>query len=469
MPDFSHETYLSPYTWRYGTDEMRRVWSLVHKRRTWRRLWVALAEAQQAAGLVSAEQVADLRAHQDEVDIDRAHELERDLRHDLMAEVHTYAEQCTVGGGIIHLGATSMDIEDNADALRLREALSLVVAGLGEALGLLAEQMETYAATPCVGFTHIQPAEPTTIGYRMAFYAQDLLADYETLRRLRDGVRGKGFKGAVGTMASYAQLLEGTGVTPEAFELDVMGRVGLEAFPVAHQTYPRRQDWEIVSALAGVGLTAHKFAFDLRLLQSPVMGEWHEPFGAKQIGSSAMPFKRNPVDAENMNSLARLLAGLPRVMWDNAANSLLERTLDDSGNRRTVIPEAFLISDELLKRLKRLLRGLTVAEDVIARNFEQYAVFAASERLLMAASRAGGNRQELREVIREHSLTAWDALRRGEPNPLADLLTADERLTGNIGAEAARALLVADDYVGIAPERARETAARVRKVVEMGA
>ncbi len=462
MTAYTHETYLSPYTWRYGSDEMRRVWSVVHKRRLWRRLWVALAEAQQAAGLVTAPQAADLRAHMDEIDIDRAHQLEADLKHDLMAEVYTYAEQCEIGGGIIHLGATSMDIEDNADALRLREALALVVARLGESLRLLADTIDAHADTACIGLTHIQPAEPTTVGYRMAFYAQDLLADYDRLIGLRDGVRGKGFKGAVGTMASYGQLLDGTDITPQQLEADIMKRIGLTAFPVAHQTYPRRQDWEIVSALAGVGLTAHKFAFDLRLLQSPVLGEWHEPFGAQQIGSSAMPFKRNPINAENMDSLARLLATLPRVMWDNAANSLLERTLDDSGNRRSVLPEAFLITDELLKRLRRLVGGLTIAEDVIARNFQQYAVFAASERLLMAATRAGGDRQQLHEVIRGHSLTAWDAIRRGDPNPLAELLINDERLTGYIGQQAARALLVADDYVGIAPDRARQMAATIR-------
>jgi adenylosuccinate lyase len=462
---YTHDTYLSPYTWRYGSDEMRRIWSLVHQRRTWRRLWVALAEAQQAAGLVHTEQVDDLRAHMDNVNIPRAHELEVDLKHDLMAEVHTYAEQCTVGGGIIHLGATSMDIEDNAEALRLREALALVVARLARVLALLADQMEAHAATRTVGFTHIQPAEPTTVGYRMAFYAQDLLADYHDLTALRDGVRGKGFKGAVGTMASYALLLEGTGITPDAFEAQIMEAVGLTAFPVAHQTYPRRQDFAVVNALAAVGLTAHKFAFDLRLLQSPVFGEWAEPFGAKQIGSSAMPFKRNPINSENIDSLARLLATLPRVMWDNAANSLLERTLDDSGNRRTVIPEAFLITDELLRRVERLLRGLVVNADVIERNFATYAPFAASERLLMAATKAGGNRQELHEVIRGHSLTAWDALRRGEPNPLIDLLTTDATITQFASTDEARSLMDAGEYVGVAPERSRALAAVIRGVV----
>jgi adenylosuccinate lyase len=358
-----------------------------------------------------------------------------------------------------------MDIEDNAEALRLREGLSLIVARLGRVLTLFADQMETHAATRTVGFTHIQPAEPTTVGYRMAFYAQDLLADYHDLTALADGVRGKGFKGAVGTMASYALLLEGTGVSPDEFEAQIMAKVGLEPFRVAHQTYPRRQDFAVVNALASVGLTAHKFAFDLRLLQSPVFGEWAEPFGAKQIGSSAMPFKRNPINSENIDSLARLLATLPRVMWDNAANSLLERTLDDSGNRRTVIPEAFLITDELLRRMERLLRGLVINVDVIERNFATYAPFAASERLLMAAAKAGGNRQELHEVIRGHSLTAWDALRRGEPNPLIDLLTTDATITQFVSEAEARSLMDAGDYVGVAPERSLALAGAIRGMV----
>lgn len=460
---FDHETYLSPYTWRYGSDEMRRIWSVAHQRRTWRRIWVALAEAQQAAGLTTAEQVADLQAHQDQVDIERAHDLEIELRHDLMAEVHTYAEQCLVGGGVIHLGATSMDIEDNADALRMWEALILIITKLETLLEQLADQIEVHADVACMAFTHIQPAEPTTVGYRLAFYAQDLLHDLHRLRTIRDGIRGKGIKGAVGTMASYSELLVGTGLTPEQLEATVMTTLGLEAFPVANQTYPRRQDWEVVSALAGVGLTLHKFAFDLRLLQSPPIGEWHEPFGNRQIGSSAMPFKRNPINAENMNSLARMLAEMPRVMWDNAANSLLERTLDDSGNRRSVIPEAFLITDELLKRATRLVSGFVVDRHAIERNLKIYGVFAATERLLMAAAKAGGDRQVLHEIIRQHSMTAWAAIRRGEDNPLADLLLEDETISSLLEADRMRDLLDATDYVGVAPTQSLKLVGAIRE------
>jgi adenylosuccinate lyase len=369
---YNHETYLSPYTWRYGSDAMRQVWSLGHQRRLWRQIWVALAETQAEIGIVQEAQVDDLRAHQDDIDIERAHELEQSLRHDLMAEVHTYAEQCQVGGSIIHLGATSMDIEDNAEVMRLRNALALIRNSLETLLSVMAMQMEAHAEQVCMAYTHLQPAEPTTVGYRLAFVAQDLLADYEAIKRVQSELRGKGFKGAVGTSASYDTLLEDYDMDAKTFESRIMAKIGLPAFDVAHQTYPRRQDWDVVNALAGIGMTANKFAFDVRVLQSPPIGEWHEPFGKKQIGSSAMPFKRNPVNAENMNSLARYLATLPRVAWDNAAHSLLERTLDDSGNRRTILPEAFLVTDELLKRMTRILKGLVVDTHRIEHGMRQY-------------------------------------------------------------------------------------------------
>jgi len=462
---YTHETFLSPFTWRYGSEEMKQIWSLAYQRRLWRRIWVALAEAQSAAGLVTAEQVEDLRTHQDEVNIERALELEESLRHDLMAEVHTYAEQCNVGGGIIHLGATSMDVEDNADALRLRDALSLIIEKMAVLLRAFAEKIETEADHVCMAYTHIQPAEPTTLGYRLAFVAQDLLEDYQALVRVRDGIRGKGIKGAVGTSASYTELLHGTEMSPRELETRIMEAIGLPSYEVAHQTYPRRQDWDVLNVLAGFAMTAHKFAFDLRLLQSPPFGEWGEPFGKKQIGSSAMPFKRNPINAENMNSLARYLAALPRVAWDNAANSLLERTLDDSGNRRAVLPEAFLAADELLKRMQRLLDGLRLDEYSIQQNLETYGIFSATERVLMEAVRNGGNRQELHEVIRQHSMTAWAAMREGKLNPLAELIAEDERVTSLLDAVQIPELLRADGHVGDAPERARNLANRIRELV----
>ncbi|RLT42757.1 MAG: adenylosuccinate lyase [Chloroflexi bacterium] len=466
MTTFTHETYLSPLTWRYGSDAMRRVWSEAQKRRLLRRVWVALAEAQRDAGLVSPEQAAELAAHQDDINIARAAEIEREIRHDLMAEIRTYAEQCPLGGAIIHLGATSMDVLDNVDALRLRDALDLILAGLAKTLSVLAGRIEAEADTAAIAFTHIQPAEPTTVGYRLAQYGQDLLGDWEELRRVREGIRGKGLKGAVGTSASYTQLLEGSGWTARRLEDAVMEKLGIRPFLVATQTYPRKQDWLVLNALAGLCASLHKFAFDLRILQSPPFGEWSEPFGAKQVGSSAMPFKRNPIAAENINSLTRLVAALPRVAWDNAALSLLERTLDDSANRRLFLPEAFLLTDEALQQAHKLVEGLSIWPGPTARNLREYGVFAASERLLMEAVKAGGDRQELHEVIREQSLVAWQAVQVGEVNPLAENLLADPRISALVDRETGLCLLDASDYVGDAPERAREMAGMMRAALE---
>lgn len=464
--NFNHETYLSPFTWRYGSDEMRQVWSLAHKRRLWRRIWVALADAQREAGLVTEAQVTELRQHQGDVDLDRAHEIEAEIHHDLMAEVRTFAEQCPTAGGIIHLGATSMDIEDNADALRLREGVALLLSKTHDLIQLLADMIEQEAEHVCMAFTHLQPAEPTTVGYRLANYAQDLLVDFVSLRQIHRTIRGKGLKGAVGTSASYCELLHGTDLTPSELEARVMRAIDLEAYPIAHQTYPRRQDWDVVNVLAGLAMTLYRLAFDVRLLQSPPYGEWAEPFGSKQVGSSAMPFKRNPINAENMNSLARYVASLPSVLWDNGAHSLLERTLDDSGNRRVVLPQAFLATDELLKRAKRILSGLRIDVDGIRRNLATYGVFAATERVLMAAVRAGGDRQELHEIIREHSLTAWEAVRHGTPNPLASLIAEDQRITDLVPTGAVTELLIAETHVGDAPERARQMAQVIRETLD---
>jgi adenylosuccinate lyase len=462
---YTHDTYLSPLTWRYGSEAMRSVWSERQKRRLLRRFWVALAAAQQEAGLVKPEQLADLRAHQEEIDLERAAEIEAEIRHDLMAEIRTYAEQCPVGGGIIHLGATSMDVLDNVEALRLRDALDLLLGKLAGLLRVVAGQIERHARLACMAFTHLQPAEPTTVGYRLAQYGYDLLLDWQELQRARDGVRGKGLRGAVGTSASYAQLLEESGWTPARLEARVLEELGIEAHPAGTQVYPRKQDWLVVNALAGLAQSIYRLAFDLRLLQSPTIGEWSEPFGAKQVGSSAMPFKRNPIDAENLDSLARQLAALPRVAWDNAAHSLLERTLDDSANRRMLLPEAFLLADELVSRATRVMQGLVVREEVVARNLATYGVFAATERLLMEAVKAGGDRQVLHEVIREHSLVAWDALRRGQPNPLASSLRADPRITRWLLPGEIASLLDASDYVGDAAERALAVAGMLREAV----
>ena len=461
MPDY--ETYLSPFSWRYASLGMRRLWSETNKRRLWRSIWVELAEVQAEFGLLHVDQVADLRAHAEQVDINRALEIEAEIQHDLMAELKAFAEQCPLGGGALHLGATSTDIEDNADALRVRQSLDLILENLRSLLLLFAERIEAWVETPLIAFTHLQPAEPSTLGYRLAQYAQDLLSDWDDLRRARRHLRGKGFKGAVGSGASYAELIGAQNLAE--FETRLSTRLGLSFFPVTTQTYPRKQDYQVISALAGLGATLHKFAFDLRLLQSPPIGELAEPFGRSQVGSSAMPFKRNPINAEKIDSLARALAQMPRLAWDNAAHSLLERTLDDSANRRTLLPEAFLISDELLQISLRILRGLQVNEAALARNLSIYGPFAATERVLMALGKAGADRQAMHERLRGHAMVAWEAIQAGGSNPLIERICQDDVFLGYVAEPQLRALMEARHYLGNAPQRARALAETIRQAI----
>lgn len=461
MTDYNQ--YQSPYSWRYASPEMRQIWSEVNKRRLWRQLWVALAQAQAELGLVQPDQVEDLRRHMQEIDIPRALEIEAEIHHDLMAEVRTYAEQCGVGKGIIHLGATSMDIEDNVDALRLRQSLDLVLPKLADLLNALAEKTLAYADMPIIAFTHLQPAEPSTLGYRLAFYAQDLYADWRNLRQVREDIKGKGFKGAVGSAASYAELLGSANI--EDFETRMSALLDLPFYPITNQTYPRKQDYFVISALAGMAASIYKFAFDLRVLQSPSIGELAEPFAEKQVGSSAMPFKRNPINAEKINSLARLLAQMPPVAWNNAAHNLLERTLDDSANRRTLLPEAFLISDELLRTATRIIKGLKVNEASINRNLAMYAPFASTERVLMALVKAGADRQEMHERLREHAMAAWQQVQQNQPNPLQALIANDTEINQILPAAQLQALMQVEGYVGSASQRARAMAQQIRKAV----
>ncbi len=462
---YTHETYISPFTWRYGGDPMRRLWSEVGKRRLWRRIWVALASVQAEVGLVSAEQVSDLRAHQEEINWERAQELEADLRHDLMAEVRAYAEQCPLGGAIIHLGATSMDIEDNADALRLREGLLLIRERIVALLAAFVERIEAEADTVIMAYTHIQPAEPTTLGYRLSQYAQDFYEDLRALDSALPLVRGKGFKGAVGTSASYEQLLKDRGLTPREMEARIMALLGLPAFPVSTQTYPRKLDYQVLSVLAGIAQSAYKFSLDLRLLQSPLFGELAEPFGQHQVGSSAMPFKRNPVSSESVCSLARYVAELPRVAWDNAAHSALERTLDDSANRRSALPEAFLATDEMLTRVRRVVQGLRLGREAMQRNLQTYGPFAATEPLLMALVQAGADRQEMHERIRECSMAAWARIQRGDAPLLVEQLAGDEAICRYLAPAEIRAIITQGAGVGDAPERSRELAQIIRQAL----
>ncbi len=459
-------TYASPFSWRYARPSLRELFSERERRKLWRAVWVALAEAQERAGLVTSAEVADLRAHADEIDLESALAIEREIGHDLMAEIRVYAKQATVGGGKLHLGATSMDVEDTVETFRMRVAVDQLVAALDELLLSFAAAIERHADLVCMGYTHLQPAEPTTLGYRFAVYGQDLLIDRAMLLAAREQMTAKGIRGAVGTSASYTRLLDGTGRTPDEQEADVLERFGLQARDVATQTYPRKLDYLLLSTLAGLGASLSKFAFDVRILASPGFGDIAEPFGAKQVGSSAMPFKRNPVMAERIDSLARLLPAYADVAWQNAATNLLERTLDDSANRRTILPEALLCTDEILSLGKKIVEGLRVDERRIAENLRTYGPFSGTEAILMEAAKRGGDRQELHEVIRESAMRSYDALAAGETNPLARLLADDERIARWVDPAEVRKWLDPSGHVGDAPERARRLAQRIRDTVE---
>ncbi|HYO88264.1 MAG TPA: adenylosuccinate lyase [Candidatus Limnocylindrales bacterium] len=448
----------SPFSWRYGSLEMRRLWSEAEKHRLWRRMWVELARAQQAAGLVSADQLADLERALPHINLARIAEIESSIQHDLMAALKAFGEEAPLGAPVLHLGATSADIEDNADALRIRDSLTLIEGRLRAVVELLARRALEHADAPVMAFTHLQPAEPTTAGYRLCMYAQDLAADLESIHALRRGLRGKGLKGAVGTRASYTALLTDSAVTPAALDHAVMDAVGLAAFPITGQAYPRMQDWRVISGLAGAAASLSKLAYDLRLLQSPLSSEMAEPFGNLQVGSSAMPFKRNPIASEKIDSLGRLVASFVNVAWQNATLSFLERTLDDSANRREILPVAFLALDEMLLVAERLVRGLILDEAAARRTFERFAPFAATEPVLMAAARAGGDRQELHEHLRELSMQAWQAIRADQPNPLIQSMQASALLLKWLPAAEIGRLANPRTFLGDAPERARDFA-----------
>lgn len=452
--EYSHDTYISPLTWRYGSEEMKAIFSEVHKRKLLRRVWIALARAESKAGIVTEEQVKELESHKDDIDIERASEIESEIHHDLMAEIRTYAEQCPKAGGIIHLGATSMDALDNADAVRFKEALQLIASRLADLIDTLSERAKEMKDVPTMAFTHIQPAEITTIGYRLSQTLQDLSDDADDLIGAIASIKGKGMKGAVGTAASYRVLLDGTGVSARELEDMVMDELGIKAFEAATQVYTRKQDLRIISALSSIAASLHRFSLDLRILQSPPIGEVSEPFGKKQVGSSAMPFKRNPINNEKICSLARIVESAYQSAWNNASLMILERTLDDSANRRIFIPEAFIALDEMLMTAKRIAAGMNFHSEATRRLMENYGIFASTERLLMELGRRGADRQAMHETIREESLKAWALVQIGKDNPLKDNLASDEEILKYLSKDEVLKLLDASDYTGDAAVRA---------------
>ncbi len=461
--DFS--TYNSVFSWRYGSKEMRKIFSEEHKYRIWRKIWVVLADQEYRAGIISKKEFEDIKKHEDDIDIERILAIEKETHHDVVAAIKEFAEKAKIGGGKIHLGATSMDIVDNADALKQKEALDIIKKQLQTILKQFAHLIKKYAAVPCVGYTHLQPAEPTTIGYRFAFYAQDLLLDSSMVRTIElNYLKGKGLKGAVGTSASYKRLLQNSTRSVEEFERQVMNGIGISSIEIANQTYPRKLDFLLVSTLSSIAQSLYKFAFDLRIMQSPQIGEWMEPFGKKQVGSSAMPFKRNPINSEKICSLARYIAQLPRIAWDNASLTILERTLDDSANRRIIIPEAFLATDEILQTAQKILGGIVINEKRIKRNLESFAPFAAIEIILLEVAKRGGDRQVFHEIFRQISLKAWEAIENGENNPLEELLVQRKELRKLMTEEEIKSLVDPTSHIGNAEKKSKEIVDRIEKI-----
>lgn len=449
MTAFDYSTYLSPFTWRYGSPQMRQIWSEIYKRKLWRKIWVSLSKSQAKEGLITKEELDDIIAHQNDIDIGKSHEIEEEIHHDLMAEIKVFAAKASIGGGKIHLGATSMDIEDNADAIRIKESLKIIEQKTKVLLHAFVQKIEQYKSTPCIGYTHLQPAEPTTLGYRFAFYAQDLLLDQKLLQFAKSHLKGKGFKGAVGTSASYIALLQYSNKV-EQMEQEVMKDLGIDAVTIASQIAPRKLEFFVASALCSVAQSLYKFAFDVRLMQSPGFGEWQEPFGTKQVGSSAMPFKRNPIKSEQICSLARLVFHLTDVARDNASNMLLERTLDDSANRRIYIPEMFLAIDSILESATKIIEGLVINKKQIEKNLALHGPFAATEAVLMEAVKRGANRQEMHETLRELSMNAWKDIQENDTNSLTQLITNDKRIIKFLSVNTVKKLLDAKIHIGLA-------------------
>jgi adenylosuccinate lyase len=397
-----------------------------HKFRTWRRLWLALAEAEQALGLpISDEQLQDLRAHLDDIDHEAAARYERELRHDVMAHVHALGDVAPIARPIVHLGATSCFVGDNTDLLVMRDGLTLLIAKVASVIEQLSAFARTWSDLPTLGFTHFQPAQLTTVGKRACLWIQDLLIDLENLVRLRDGLRFRGVKGTTGTQASFLALFDGDAHKVVELDRRVAASFGFSrTFTVTGQTYPRKVDHEVVGALASFGASAHKMATDLRLLAH--LKEIEEPFGKKQIGSSAMAYKRNPMRSERICALARHLITLSQNTANTAAVQWMERTLDDSANRRLTLGEAFLAADATLETLLDVSAGLVVYPKVIARRVASELPFMATENIIMAMVRRGQDRQEVHERIRIHSLEAARVVKEeGGENTLVNEIRRD--------------------------------------------
>ncbi len=451
----STDRYESPLASRYASEEMLYLFSQDKKFTTWHKLWVALARGEMELGLpVTAEQVAELEEHADEVDYEAARRWESKLRHDVMAHIHAYGEQCPKAMPIIHLGATSCYVGDNTDIILMREGLWLIRDKIVKVLAYLADFAETYKALPTLGFTHFQSAQLVTVGKRATLWMNDLLMDLEEIETRADRLALLGSKGTTGTQASFLELFDGDHQKVKELEDKIAAEMGFErVVPVSGQTYSRKMDWAVLSALSGIAQSASKFATDLRLLCH--LKEVEEPFEANQIGSSAMPYKRNPMRCERICGLARYVMADVMNPAITAATQWFERTLDDSANKRISVPEAFLAVDAILNIYANVASGLVVHEKVIEKHVREELPFMATENIMMDAVKRGGDRQALHERIRQLSLEAGHTIKDlGLPNDLVERIAAEPMF--GLTQEEIETHLNPAGYIGRCPEQVEE-------------
>jgi len=454
-------TYSSPLSQRYASPAMQALWGERRRIGLWRRLWLALMEVERELGLDIPERaLTELRAHLDDADLDRAAEHEKRLRHDVMAHIHHLGEQAPAARAFLHLGATSAYVTDNTDLALMREGLQLLLGRLAAVLVALAKLARRERAVPCLAYTHFQPAQLTTVGKRVTLWMQEFLLDAEELLHRLEALQFRGVKGTTGTQASFLELFDGDDEKVRELDTRVALKMGFtRVFPVTGQTYTRKLDAQVLAALSGVAQSAAKLATDVRLLQHE--GEILEPFESDQVGSSAMAYKRNPMRAERITGLARFVIELEGNAWHTASEQWLERTLDDSANRRLVLPEAFLASDAILVLVTNVAAGLEVREAVIARHVAAQLPFLATERLLMRGVKAGGDRQRLHEVIRTHSLAIAQAMaEQGVANDLLERLAKDPAFR-TLHVALAPTELDPAAYVGRAPRQVDDFLERV--------
>lgn len=427
----NRDIYQEPLVSRYTSREMQEIFSEYSRIRTWRQCWIALAEAQHELGLtdlISIEMINQLKENVDDIDFELAAQKEKEIRHDVMAHVYTYGQKCPLAEPIIHLGATSQFVVCNTDLILQKKALEIVKKGIINAIANLANFSNKYKSLATLGYTHYQPAQPTTVGKRNTLYIQDLLVDLDYLETLEKQIMARGAKGTVGTQATFLELFKGDHDKVRQLDALVAQKLGFDrSFPVTGQTYPRKLDMKTAETLAGIGASAHKFAVDLRLLSNLKVQE--EPFAKQQVGSSAMAYKRNPMRSERMTGLARKLMGLSADFAATFANQWFERTLDDSAIRRMDIPQAFLLTDAVLKLYINITSDMVVFPKQIERHLNQELPFMGTEKILMAAVEKGQSRQEMHEVIKLHSLAAGRVVKEeGLDNDLLFRLGQDDKM-----------------------------------------